>query len=236
MAKMTLLEMVQDIMNDMDSDVVNSISDTPESVQVAQIVKTSYFKLVSSRDDWPFLRTLTSLTGLADVSNPTKMQIPDTVNAVLWIKYNKKDVTYLDPHEFKYLLDNRTVQASVVDSNGFILNRDPLYWTTYDDQYVIFDSIDLSSDSTLQSSKCAAYCQVAASWTHSDSFIPTLPEKMFPTLLADAKGTAFLGLKQQANPKEEAYAKNGRTRFQNTGIKARDGQPRTDSNINYGRR
>jgi hypothetical protein len=31
MAKMTLLEMVQDIMSDMDSDEINSISDTQEA-------------------------------------------------------------------------------------------------------------------------------------------------------------------------------------------------------------
>ena len=42
MAKMTLLAMVQDILNDMDGDEVNSISDTVEAEQVAQIIKTTY--------------------------------------------------------------------------------------------------------------------------------------------------------------------------------------------------
>ena len=42
MAKMTVLEMVQDILNDMDSDEVNSINDTIEAQQVANTVRTVY--------------------------------------------------------------------------------------------------------------------------------------------------------------------------------------------------
>jgi hypothetical protein len=236
MAKMTLLEMTQDILNDMDSDSVNSINDTTESLQVAQIVKTTYFKLVSTRDDWPFLRTLTAFTGLGDTTHPTKMQIPDTVNKVLWVKYNKKEVGYLSPEEFTYILDNRTAQAGVVDANGFVLNADPVYYTSYDDQYVIFDGYNSSVDTTLQQSKCAVYASTAPAWTHTDSFVPVLPEKMFPVLLADAKGTAFLTLKQQGNAKEEEFAKIGKHRFQNTAVKVAPATPKTNSSIDYGRR
>jgi hypothetical protein len=49
MAKMTLLEMTQDILSDMDSDEVNSINDSVESLQVAQIIKTTYFNIVNGR-------------------------------------------------------------------------------------------------------------------------------------------------------------------------------------------
>jgi len=38
MAKKTVLDMVQDILSDMESDEVNSISDTTEALQVAQII------------------------------------------------------------------------------------------------------------------------------------------------------------------------------------------------------
>ena len=55
--QMTLLEMVQDILNDIDSDPVNSIDDTEESVQIAQIIKTSYFALSTNRN-WPHQKKL----------------------------------------------------------------------------------------------------------------------------------------------------------------------------------
>jgi hypothetical protein len=42
-AKMTLLEIVQDVLNDMDSDEVNSISDTVEATQIANICRSVYY-------------------------------------------------------------------------------------------------------------------------------------------------------------------------------------------------
>ena len=54
MAKMTLLEMTQDILSDMDSDEVNSIATTSESLQIAQIIKTAYYNIIDGRD-FPFL-------------------------------------------------------------------------------------------------------------------------------------------------------------------------------------
>lgn len=233
---MTLLEMTQDILNDMDSDPVNAIEDTDESMQVAQIVRTAYDKLVTSRDDWPFLRTLTALTGLGDTDHPTKMRIPTGLNKLYWVKYNKKNVSYLSPKDFQDLLDTRTAQASVVDSSGYILNADPLYWTTFDQDYIYFDGYDSATDTTLQESKSTAYGIVVPSWTHTSGFTPTLPPKMFPTLLADAKGTAFLTLKQQANPKEEAYARTGLARFQNAAYKADNAEPAYNTEVNYGRK
>lgn len=228
--------MVQDILNDMDSDSVNGIDDTTEASQVAQIVKTSYFKLVNSRDDWPFLRTLTTLTALADTSNPTKMQIPSSLNKVYWIKYNKKNVEYLPPADFKHIVDTRTEQSGVVNSSGYIINADPSYWTSYDDDYIYFDSYDSDTDSTLQASKSAVYGIAVPSWTHSDGFTPTLPEKMFPILVADAKSTAFLVLKQQANQKEEDFARRGKNRMQNSAYRVDAGESKYNTGVNYGRK
>lgn len=236
MARMTLLEMVQDILNDLSSDSVNSIDDTEESIQVAQIVKTAYYKLINQRDDWPFLRTLTELTGLGDVDNPTKMQLQEGVNKVYWIRYNRVAVAYLKPEDFKALIDRREEQDDVVDENGYIINRDPICWTSYDDEYVHFDSYNGEEEATLQSSNSALYAIVEPAWEAEDEFIPTLPSKMFPILLADAKGTAFLTLKEQANPKEENYASAGKARMQRASHRINDNEPKSNDGVNYGRK
>jgi hypothetical protein len=231
----TLLEIVQDILNDMDSDSVNSIDDTEEARQVAQIVRTTYEKWLAARDDWPFLRTLSQLTGLGDLDNPTKMQIPEDMTKVEWVKYNKKDVTYLPPKEFKDMLDTRTETTDIVDANGYILNADPTYWTSYDEEYIHFDGYDSAVDTTLQQSKSVVYGLITPDWEHEDQFTPVLPAKMFPAFIADAKGTAFLALKQQAQAKEEEYARKSFSRFQKSSFRNRQAEPKTNENVDYGR-
>lgn len=235
MAKLTLLEMVQDILSSMDSDDVNSISDTVESSQVAGFIKETYFSLITERD-WPFLRSLTTLTAYSDVNNPTKMRIPTTVNKLLWVKYNKKDVTYLDPLEFKSMLDTRVETTGVVDANGYLLNQDPQYWTTYDDDVIWFDGYNSALDNTLQESKTSVYAVIIPAWSHVDSFVPLMPEKFFPTFLAEAKATCFINIKQQPNSKEEGKAKRGRSRMQNEAWRSNVGESKYNSAVNYGRK
>lgn len=231
----TLLEIVQEILNDMDSDSVNSIDDTEEALQVASIVRTTYEKLIASRDDWPFLRTLTHLTS-ATADNPTRMRVPTAMSKVEWVKYRKKAITYLPPEEFKHLLDTRTELTAVVDEDGYGLNADPTYWTSYDEDYIYFDSYDLETEAYLLGATSAVYGIVIPTWVHDNTAYPTLPTKMFPGFIADAKGTAFLALKQQANAKEEEYAKRSFSRFQRTAWRNREAQPSTNQGVNYGRR
>ena len=228
--------MVQNILNDTDSDPVNSIDDTVEAAQVAEIIKTTYFAWMSNGKDWPFLRTLSTFTGLADTTTPTKMQMPEGMGKIFWVKYNGVEVTYLPPKDFHNLISSRVETTGVVDANGYVINADPVYWTTYDDNYVWFDGYDSDVESTLVSANCEVYAVVAPTWTASDSFVPTLPEKMFPTLLADAKGTAFLVLKQQANAKEEAVARRGKVKWQREAARANEAEPRSNTGVSYGRK
>jgi hypothetical protein len=235
MAKLTLLDMVQDILSAMDSDPANSIDDTVESAQVATIVKQCYFDIVSDRD-WPFLRTKFSLTGLGDTTRKTYMQLGEGYSKLLWVKYDGNDVTYLDPKSFQDMLDQREELADVVDSDGFVLNRDPMYYTTFDDELIVFDGIDTDVDSTLQTNKSVCYGVEVPTWTHEDSFVPNMPAKMFPMFLAEAKSTCFLNLKQQANAKEERKAQRGRHTFQNEVWRNNASEGKWNTKVAYGRK
>ena len=232
--KMSLLDITQNILSSLDSDPVSDIDETVESQQVVEIIKESYFELMSSRQ-WPHLRLLTTLTGLGDVSNPTKMKIPDTMNKTYWVKYNGVEMTYLTPDDFNTMIALRT-PGSTVDSNGFGLLKDPSYYTSYDDVYLIFDSRISSLDNTLQQSKSKVYGVKEASWTLSNTFTPDIPEKFFPVLLAEAKAQAFVNLKQQSNVREERKAQRGRVMIRNEAWKNKLGEPVYNSRVNYGRK
>jgi hypothetical protein len=234
MAKLSLLDMTQNILTAMDSDPVDSIDETVEAVQVADLIKEAFFDIISQRD-WPFLFQLVQLTGLGDTTNPTKMQMGGTWNKVKWVKYNKKEIEYLTPEDFKNVIDNRVAQANVVDANGYVINADPQYWTSYDDVYIHFDGYNSTVESTLVGAKTSVYATVAASWTHSDNFVPSIPEKFFPTLLAEAKSQAFVNLKQQANNREERKAQRGKNTMRNEAWRNENGEVKYNNKVNYGR-
>jgi len=227
--------MTQNILSALDSDPVASIDETVESIQVAELVKEAYFELMSQRD-WPFLFVLGQVQGLSDTSNPTKMKIPDTWNKIKWIKYNKKEVQYMPPEVFNDLITERTEVAGVTNSAGYTINADPLYWTSYDDTYIVFDGYNSAVDNTLQTSKSIVYGTQQATWQHIDTFVPNIPEKFFPTLLAEAKSQAFVNLKQTSNAREERKAQRGRMAMRSEAWRNENGEIKYNSKVNYGRK
>ena len=175
MAKMTLLDIVQDILNDTDGDEVNSINDTAEAIQIANVVKTTYEEIISNRD-WPHLKTLVQLTSSGVAARPTHMTIADTAQRIYWIKYDKRktgetkkvyqDITYLEPDVFILKTNSRNNDSSdidvITDSSGvdlFIKNDiAPTYYTSFDDETLVFDSYDSVVDTdTMIASKTQAY-------------------------------------------------------------------------------
>ena len=227
MPKLTVLDMTQDILSDMDSDNVNSINDTEEAMQVAQILETTYYEILNTRE-WPHLNGLITLIPSGDNLKPTHMMIPEDVARIEWIKYNKADaddtydkydaVTWMEPEEFlEYLNTRKSSDDNIIEVDhtanitfNILNDRAPSYWTSFDDEYVIFDAYDSDVDSTLQASKLQSWGNREPTFSKTDSFIPDLPAKAFPYLLSEAKSVAFNTLKQSANPKEEQRSRRQR--------------------------
>lgn len=86
MAEQTLLEMTQNILSALDSDEVNSIGDTTESLQVAKIIQNKYYDIIN-RGELPGQRMLLQLDPSNDASKPTLMYIPEGVSKLDWVKY-----------------------------------------------------------------------------------------------------------------------------------------------------
>jgi hypothetical protein len=223
MAKKTLLEIVQDILNDLDSDSVNSINDTIESQQVAQVVRSCYEEISSNRN-WPHQKKLIQIDASGSVSKPNYLKLPDSIKEMVSFKYDcvksgsskiqYKDIIYKHPDEFLYLVNNRDNTLDnmlvVTDFSGIKLtivnNQAPSYWTSFDDEYIVCDAYDSTIEATLQKSKTQVLAYVESSWVHEDDAIPDLPSEAFSLLTEESKSTAFLTLKQMANQKAEQKA------------------------------
>lgn len=83
---MTVLQLTQSILSSLDSDEVNSISDTVESLQVARIIQNKYYDILA-RGDLPEQEQLLKLTPSTDDTKPVLMYVPDGVSRIDWIKY-----------------------------------------------------------------------------------------------------------------------------------------------------
>jgi hypothetical protein len=230
MATETLLDLIQDILSDMNSDEVNSIDDTVESLQAASILKDTYFYLLEEHERF-WTRTLTVLES-ATTAFPTRMRLPDNVSEIGWIKYDRQTasatavdidkIKYLDPSDFLDRLYRRNEDDSNVetytDSNNvkYLIVNDaaPSYWTTFDDEYIIFDSYDTAVESNLQSHKSVIFAFVTPTWTMSNTFTPDLPDHMFPLFKSMGRAACFEKIKQVTSGTDERRARKLTTRMQ----------------------
>jgi hypothetical protein len=255
MAKMTLLEMTQNILSAMDAEEVSSIGDTIESQQIADEIKTTYYDNLGNFEIRSRFVPI-QLEALADPTDrPNVLKIPDEVDTIEWIKYNKGtvadpdyyDVCFLSPEDFLEIIEGRVTTTGTnlitVKFNGsdavpyqIINNAYPTYYTCFDDEYIVFDSYNASVDSTLQNSKSFAWAEVLPSWTVSDTFTPDLHSKFFPLLLAEAKSACFINYKGVSNAKEEQRARRQLVRLQNNRHRLKPQQVKAPSSGNYGRR
>lgn len=221
--KMSLLEMVQDILNDLDSDEVNNIDDTIESQQIAQIIKTCYFEMMANRN-WPHLRKLIQLEPSEQVDKPNYLRIPSLMKQMELFRYDVrkqhednvelKEIMFVYPDEFLRRTSSRNSSnaniTTVTDFSGSKLliqnDKAPDYWTTFDDTYLVTDSYNIEVDDTLKNSKTQCLAYMHPQWVRTNEAIPNLPSEAFPALLEEAKSTAFVTLKQMVNQKAEQKA------------------------------
>lgn len=223
MSKKSLLEIVQDILNDIDADEVNSIDDTPESVQVANIVKSTYEAIMSNRM-WPHTAKIAKINSSTDSNKPNVMTINDNVKELISIYYNKtkfgetrlrfEEVKYIDPDDMLRVFYGRNTDADnveqVLDGESIYVilnNQPPTYVTSFNDSVLVFDSYDKSVDSVLQSSKTQVRAYVTPSFELTDDFIPDLPEEAFSFLIEEAKSKASMKIAQKADQKSEQESK-----------------------------
>jgi len=239
--KTTLLQIVQSILSDMDSEEVNSISDSVEAQQIASVVEDVYFNIVSAREI-PEHNTLIYLTSLADTTRPTHFQYPSNVSKLHTVEYNVgttndpnyKEILFLEPFDFIKNMNQKGTQV-LSKENGVRLyvstDRPPTYYTSFDDKHIVMDSYDSSVEATLSEFKTRAFGKTLPTFSQIDSFQPDLDNTLMPLLLAESKSTCFSLFKGGPDPKVEQAARRLKSYVQNDQHRTKRANTRT----NYGR-
>ena len=218
--RQSILTMVNSILSDMDSEPVDTLSDSDEAGQVASMIKDSYYAMMSNRE-WPHLRRGVNLDPFSVATHPTHMRMDENITQLLSLNYNKvklnetrnryEEITFISNDDFLRVTNKRNNDNSdvlvVLDASGIQLNilndKQPTYYTSFDDENVVFDSFDSEVEANLMDSKVQATAFVMPDWEESEDFIPDLPANAFTALLEEAKSRAFYRLKQMSDPKAE---------------------------------
>lgn len=220
--KRTLLDMVQTILSSLSAEEVNSIDDTVEALQVANILKEVYLELSTTRN-WSEHKKLSQLDHSGTPERPTHLKAPENLKELSFFayqaskedgKFEMREVRYKYPDEFLRICSNRGINTPhtklIRDVNGselvIIDNKAPSYWTSFDDQYLVCDSYDSALDDALKASKTQIMASFMPTWETSDYFVPDLPGEAFSALVAEAKSVAFIEVKQVSNEKAEQSA------------------------------
>ena len=224
--KRTLLQIVQNILSDMDSEDVNSISDSIEAEQIASVVRDVYYNMVSTRMI-PEHQELVKLVSLSNSSRPTHFQVPDSVKRIDFIRYNVsttsdtefKEIQYIEPLLFLTLHQVGTNVDTVYDVNGntpLLIRNDqmPTYYTSFDDLHIVMDSYKSDTDQILAENKTQALGHKIPTFTISDNFTPDLDEVLFPYLIAESKSTCFSLFKSGVDQKIEQAARRQKSYMQ----------------------
>ena len=248
MAKKNLLQITQSVLSSMNSDSVNSINDLEESIQIAEKAQEVYEDLMVL-EDWEHLRTLLQLESLSDSERPNYLKIPELVSEILDIQYDKRKlntdrkkfepVMYKSPEDFMNLIisrddteDNITTVTDINSSVALFIRNDhaPTYWTSFDEEHIVFDSYDSSIDSVVQQSKNFTRGTKEVLFTLSDNYIPDLPSKMFPAYLQEVTRICSVYFREQPSANDERRAFRSMARQKNSGTRTQKRK------VSYGRK
>ena len=219
----TLLEITQEILSVMTSDEVNSISDTAEAEAVARIVMATFDNMVSTRN-WKNHKELLKLVSHSSSARPTHSAVPANTKELLFVNYNKtksgdsrlyyEPVKWKEPDQFTLYTNGRDSTSSTVqtvtDGTGVVLlianDKQPQWYTSFDDDNIVFDSFDSAVDSTIQTSKIQAFGYIQPVSTFSNTWEPDIPKEAIRSLIEQAKSTARFQLDSVTDIKAEQEA------------------------------
>lgn len=198
--KKTLLQIVQAYLDRTDGWYVNSIFESDESQQVASIAEDVLYRVYSVYRNSEFAQKLRTLDAVSDPDRPNYLRIPDEIQRIqdskVYYDVRKAEdnvisdyrcLEYLTPEEFLLhvgytLKDSEDNYILVEDFNRtkFPVRTDkaPSVYTSFDGEYIVFDSFNSEQDTTLQESKSRVFSSEEPEFiVQNDTIIP-LPNRL----------------------------------------------------------
>lgn len=236
--KRTLLEMVKGILNDTDGEAIDSIDDLEEARMIASVIQDTYYAMVST-GNIPETVKQVDLVAASNSLTPTTFIIPEHVKKISDIQYDVspdadprqfRTLKYKEPREFMKL----NFKGTWIEDYKIYVRDDkqPNYFTTFDDRVLVLDSFDSTVDNTLQAHKTKAMAAMFPPWSMDDDFVPLIDDNALIILYEDAKATYQSLFKGGPDPKIEMRVRRLRALSQND----MDALKFPNKRVRYGRR
>jgi hypothetical protein len=181
--KLTLLELVQDMLTAMDSENVSDVGETEEAGQCVNLANQAFEQMATSKR-WRHFKQYTRLSttsALNEMVPPSGTYAVDYAN--LW--YEGQRVWYVEPDKMMEMTINRE-STNTTNSNDILIytDRNPTYWTSDDDYTFIFDAIPDSTNGLTSTNTRAIAWIAPTSRLSTNSAYFDLPAQAFPALSA----------------------------------------------------
>lgn len=177
--KLSLLVLVQDMLAAIEAEEVTDVGETTEAGMCVQIANRCFEQVITSFR-WRHTRRYAQLTATAAFN---ELAPPDGCIALdpYHVYYGSQRILYYRPEDFMQITILRT-GSNIISSNNINIYNDraPIYFTSDDDQTLVFDALD-SPTSGLDATKSLAlgyFHPTARLGANADVF--ALPAQIFP--------------------------------------------------------
>ncbi len=195
--KKTLLEIVKNMLAAIDSEEVDNVGQTEEAGMCVEFANQEYDKMIAKYVHWRHLRRYAQLNTSVYLNEMTcpagTMSIdPD------FVYYDDQKVFFMTPEQFMVNTMARVTSESNIDViNGIKVytDRNPLYYTTDDNETLRFDAIPSAIDGLTGSLfKVLAYVAPTSALTDDGEYFD-LPAPVYPALTGFCRAYAIAKLK-----------------------------------------
>lgn len=231
----TLLATVRRVLDKLNLDPVNSISDTEDSLIIAREAETTFYDM-QARADWPDKIDLIEVNSVSDLNNPTALQLDVDVSYIDSLRYDVTTSTdtdriinricWLEPEDFLEKIYSRNssnddVTEAVYKDHILLVynNKMPEYYTSFDNEMLILDSYHSDTEDTLVGDKTICYAKVIPSWLEEDDFEVPVQDSIYPLFLASLTSACSQYMNYQISQEDERRQQRGISRMRRESVR-----------------
>lgn len=232
--KRTILKLVQDLGEGINTDEIDSLAETEEVVRIVNILKQTVQEVLD-RKTWEFMKDkVRQLDDRTDVTQLNTLLIPDDVMLIKCLKYKDdngkfNELVYMKACDFIDMLQSRTVGTDVVaivNSDGVALNvhtnKPPLAWTSFDEETITFDGYNVNNGNGNLIADSVIIADVMPVTDFTDPIaVLNIPERMETLVFNEALVTCNYRIRQTRDPRADRVARR-------QGISLRENEHKTN--------